>query len=95
MARDKCDEGRTHWEGCWRVHHDCAIAKIAAREPAAAADFVKEWFDGVRLSTEEQEDLLRTAIERKCQHIATGDTVIDIEDDYATVMRVDFHTRVA
>ena len=23
MSRD-----RTHWEDCWRVHHECAIAKI-------------------------------------------------------------------
>ena len=23
----KCKNG-SHWEGCWRVHHDCAVAKI-------------------------------------------------------------------
>lgn len=21
-------DGRTHWEGCWRDHHDCAVAEV-------------------------------------------------------------------
>lgn len=27
---------RTHWEGCWRTHHDCALVRIAALEKDAA-----------------------------------------------------------
>lgn len=22
------NEGSTHWEGCWREHHECAVAEI-------------------------------------------------------------------
>lgn len=22
------NEGQTHWEGCWREHHECAVAEI-------------------------------------------------------------------
>lgn len=22
------NEGTTHWEGCWREHHECAVAEI-------------------------------------------------------------------
>src|SRR5262245_40812715 len=29
-------DGRTHWVGCWRSHHDCAVAKIEAAEQARA-----------------------------------------------------------
>lgn len=21
-------DGRTHWEGCWREHRDCAVAEV-------------------------------------------------------------------
>lgn len=27
---------RTHWEGCWRTHHDCALIRIAALEASLA-----------------------------------------------------------
>jgi len=25
---------RTHWSGCWRVHHDCAVARVERLEKA-------------------------------------------------------------
>lgn len=25
-------DGRTHWEGCWRDHLDCAVARVEALE---------------------------------------------------------------
>lgn len=30
MSRDK-----THWDECWRVHHECAIAKIERLQSAS------------------------------------------------------------
>jgi len=33
MSRDK-----THWEECWRVHHECAIAKIERQSEADQRD---------------------------------------------------------
>ena len=33
MSRDK-----THWEGCWRVHHECAVAKIERQSEADQRD---------------------------------------------------------
>lgn len=26
-------DGSTHWEGCWRVHHDCAVAEVERATP--------------------------------------------------------------
>lgn len=28
-------DGRTHWHGCWREHHDCAVAEIERLRHAA------------------------------------------------------------
>ena len=32
----------THWEGCWREHHDCAVAKIERLE-VDAEYYRKKW----------------------------------------------------
>ena len=29
------NEGSTHWEGCWREHHECAVAEIERLHPNA------------------------------------------------------------
>lgn len=33
----KTDRIRTHWEGCWRSHHDCAVAMIERLQSANEA----------------------------------------------------------
>ena len=33
------DRGSTHWEGCWRAHHGCAVAEVERRE--ALADYAQ------------------------------------------------------
>lgn len=51
-------DGRTHWEGCWRDHHDCAVAEVerlrADRErwdwffgPLDKRDFLAEYMNGI------------------------------------------------
>jgi hypothetical protein len=27
-SRFEADQGKTHWEGCWREHYRCAMDKI-------------------------------------------------------------------
>ncbi len=34
----------THWHECWRVHHECAIARLEAFE--AALDHMERKYDG-------------------------------------------------
>lgn len=41
MRADKRGEGTTHWDDCWRYHHECAVARIERmrcppREPTDA-----------------------------------------------------------
>lgn len=46
------DEGRTHWEGCYRVrgHHNCAVAlvdSLRAARPRSAVDAIEELRAGI------------------------------------------------
>lgn len=35
-------EQTTHWVGCWREHHECAVALIDRLIDGAVADAVRE-----------------------------------------------------
>ncbi len=51
----------------------------------------REWFDGIRLSTSDQDRLVeRLRADSSLTSIATGDTMVLAEHGYFTVYRQDF-----
>ena len=52
MSRD-----RTHWEDCWRVHHECAIAKIERQSEADQRDAAR--YRWMRLAEPWEIDMVR------------------------------------
>jgi hypothetical protein len=51
-------DGRTHWEGCWREHRDCAVAEVERLRKAlddlgaAIADAEYIWTPAMRTAYE-------------------------------------------
>lgn len=42
----RVNDGTTHWEGCYKEHHDCALARLEKAESAVAA--LREALDAPR-----------------------------------------------
>ena len=68
---------RTHWEGCWRTHHNCALVLIAALEMQLA-----------ERSDAEQERERRKAAEALLRGVRTS-TIYQL--DYEIAPLIDAH----
>lgn len=51
----------------------------------------RKWFDGIRLSTWEQNELARRALDdTETRFIGTGDTLVQVRDGFLTCYRQDW-----
>jgi hypothetical protein len=67
MSRDK-----THSEDCWRVHHECAIAKIERQSEALHADNLAATVDLLE-QTRRERDALQAELDALMLEYCPGD----------------------
>ena len=55
----------------------------------------RKWFNGVRLSTLEQERLVHEILTTGTQWISTGDTAVEYANGFISVYRLDFEHQLS
>ena len=74
---ERVHEGTTHYQGCWRVHHECALEYIAAL--TAERDALKEQIGGFPNLSAMRQAMVDTADENQRLRELCGEMLAKLE----------------